>query len=475
MTKPIWQWTAVETARAVRSRQVSALDVTEAHIERLRAANPAINAVVFDLTEEALEAARRADEATARGEEPGALHGVPITIKENVDVKGWPNPNGVPGLASTIAPDDAPLVRNLRGAGAIILGLTNTPEFSMRAFTDNPLHGPTHNPWNAGITCGGSSGGAAAAIAAGIGTIAHGNDIGGSLRWPAHCCGVATIKPTQGRIPAFNPSAAVERPMLASLMSAQGPIARSVADVRLALEVMSRRDPRDPWWVPAPLRGPEPPKPIKVALARIPADMEVAPHVREALRRAADWLDDAGYAVEEAELPDLNGVWRTWADVLSTEMELMQGETMRALGSDAYIRAAEGFRRIANQHGHLDFLHAITRRSTHIRNWMLFLEDHPVILAPTTVRATPAPDADLGGDDAVRDIFWNDLRFISTINLLGLPGAVVPVGLHEGAPVGVQLIAGRYREDLALDAAEAIERRAGMLVERLWARNAQTH
>ena len=178
-----------------------------------------------------------------------------------------------------IAPSDAPVVRNLKKAGAIVLGLTNTPEFSFRGFTDNPLHGLTLNPWDPDITCGGSSGGAGSAVAAGIGTIAHGNDIGGSLRWPAHCNGVVTIKPTQGRIPAFNESAAAERPMLAHLMSAQGPLARSVGDVRPALEVMSQRDPRDPWWVPAPLAGPKPKGPIKVALAKLPDDMDVAPSV----------------------------------------------------------------------------------------------------------------------------------------------------------------------------------------------------
>ena len=187
-----------------------------------------------------------------------------------------------------IAPSDAPVVRNLRKAGAVVLGLTNTPEFSFRGFTDNPLHGLTLNPWDPAITCGGSSGGAGAAGAAGIGTIAHGNDIGGSLRWPAHCNGVATIKPTQGRIPAFNQSATTERPMLAHLMSAQGPLARSVGDLRLALEVMSQRDPRDPWWVPAPPAGPKPKGPVKVALAKLTADMTVDPSVRAALRQAAD-------------------------------------------------------------------------------------------------------------------------------------------------------------------------------------------
>ena len=230
---PVWQWSALETAAAIRSGAISSVEVTEAHIARMRAVNPKLNAVVVDLSDEALKAAKAADQARAKGRELGLLHGVPITIKENVDYEGRPNPNGVPAQMNIIAPSDAPVVRNLRKAGAVVLGLTNTPEFSFRGFTDNPLHGLTLNPWDPEITCGGSSGGAGSAVAAGIGTIAHGNDIGGSLRWPAHCNGIATIKPTQGRVPAFNQSATAERPMLAHLMSAQGPLARSVGDVRL--------------------------------------------------------------------------------------------------------------------------------------------------------------------------------------------------------------------------------------------------
>src|SRR5690349_14419444 len=259
---PVWQWSALQTAAAIRSGAISSVEVVEAHIARMREVNPKLNAVVVDLSEDALKAAKAADNRT-RKTEPGALHGVPITIKENVDYEGRPNPNGVATQMNIIAPSDAPVVRNFKKAGAIVIGLTNTPEFSFRGFTENPLHGLTLNPWDPEITCGGSSGGAGAAVAAGIGTIAHGNDIGGSLRWPAHCNGIATIKPTQGRIPSYSESAAAERPMLASLMSSQGPLARSAADVRLGLEVMSARAPRDPGWVPAPLIGPKPKGPIK--------------------------------------------------------------------------------------------------------------------------------------------------------------------------------------------------------------------
>ena len=458
---PVWQWSAVDTAAAIRSGAVSSVEVTEAHIARMAEVNPKLNAVVVDLSEDALKAARAADKSRNK---TGLLHGVPVTIKENVDYQGRPAQMGI------IAPSDAPVVRNLKNAGAIVLGLTNTPEFSFRGFTDNPLHGLTLNPWDAEITCGGSSGGAGAAVAAGIGTIAHGNDIGGSLRWPAHCNGVVTIKPTQGRIPAYNESAAAERPLLAHLMSSQGPLARSVADVRLALEVMSRRDPRDPWWVPAPLEGDKPRRPIKVALAKIPDDMEVDPAVEAALRQAADHLERSGYRVSEVEVPDISGVWQTWCDIITNEVVVMQEAKMLAVTSEDFHKAWGGMRAKAEMLDLAGWMNATAQRSTHIRAWQLFFEDYPVVLAPTTVKPTPGPRDDTVSAERVREIFFNEIRFISAINVLGLPGAVVPVTVHHNQPIGVQLIAGRYREDLALDAAAAIEKRAGMLVRQLWDR-----
>jgi amidase len=467
---PIWQWSAVDTAALIRSRAVSSVEVTEAHIARMRAVNPNLNAVVVDLSDEALKAAKAADKALTKKGELGLLHGVPITIKENVDYEGRPNPNGVPSQMNIIAPSDAPVVRNLKQAGAIVLGLTNTPEFSFRGFTDNPLHGLTLNPWDPQITCGGSSGGAGSAVAAGIGTIAHGNDIGGSLRWPAHCNGIATIKPTQGRIPAFNESATAERPLLAHLMSSQGPLARSIADVRLGLEVMSQRDPRDPWWVPAPLTGVRPKGPIKVALAKLPDDMDVDPSVPAALRQAADHLERSGYRVSEVEVPDISGVWQAWCDIITNETVMLQEAKMLAVTSEDFHKAWNGMKAKANMLDLGAWMNATAKRSTHIRAWQMFFEDYPVVLTPTSVKPTPGPREDTISAERVREIFWNDIRFISAINVLGLPGAVVPVALHDGKPIGVQLIAGRYREDLALDAAAAIEKRAGMLVRQLWER-----
>jgi len=470
MGKPIWQWSAAETARAIAAREVSAQEVTAAALARKAEANPAINAVVVDLSDEAMAAAEAADRTQAAGEPLGPLHGVPVTVKINVDVAGQANSNGVAAQANLIAPSDSPVAANFRKAGAIVIGLTNTPEFSLRAFTDNPLHGQTWNPWDKAITCGGSSGGAAASIAAGIGAIAHGNDIGGSLRWPAACCGVNTIKPTLGRIPAYNESAPAERPPMAQLMSVQGPIARSVADVQLALRALAQRDVRDPWWVPAPLEGL--PAPKRVALATLPADLDVDPEVIGLVRQAAGHLADAGYDVVEAEVPDVTGTWQLWCDLISTEIATVQREAMVAMGSKPFVGSLDGILHMAQILDLPGYIQGVARRARVLRDWLAFLETCPVILAPVSVQPTPAYDADLRGDAAVARFFRNDLRFVGAISVLGLPVATTPAGLTaKGHPVGVQLIASRYREDLALGAAAAIEARVGALTPRLWTRS----
>ena len=268
MSERLWQKGAVEIAAGIREKRFSCSDVMASVVERIRGLNPKLNAIVIDLADQALQEAAAADRALTQLSEPGPLFGVPVTIKVNIDQEGQATTNGLPALAHLIAPADSPVVRNLRRAGAIIVGRTNTPEVSMRATTVNPLHGRTWNPWHPDVSPGGSSGGAGAAAAAGFGCIHHGNDIGGSLRYPAFANGVATIKPTSGRVPAFNPSASSERGLLSQHTSVQGAIARSVADVRLATRVMAARDARDPLWAPAPFDGEPLEKPIRVAVTR---------------------------------------------------------------------------------------------------------------------------------------------------------------------------------------------------------------
>lgn len=466
---PLWQLSASQAAQAIRDKQFSSEELTLAHLERLAQANPAINAVVQQTTELALEQAKAADSAIAQGGAIGALHGVPITVKQNVDFAGYPNSNGVPALANLIAEEDAPVVANLKSAGAVILGQTNTPEFSMRFVTDNPLHGLTLNPWDKDITCGGSSGGAAAAVAAGIGTIAHGNDIGGSLRWPAHCNGLATIKSTNGRIPAYNATAAAERPFMTQTYSTQGALARTVDDVRLSLEVMAKGDARDPYWVPAQLHYPDDAQPSKVALAKIPDDMECDPATLDKIQQAAQWLSEAGYTVEEVSLPALDRVWELWSLTVFTEMQHTAGESMLAVVSEDFKTVWKNYSAMQSMPDFNGYLAAQAERMQHIRTWSLFLQQYPIILAPVTTARTPGPRADLDVNTGSFHILHKQLRFTTALNTLCLPSATVCAGLIDNKhPVGVQIIAARYREMRCLAAAQVIERKAAIDWQQLW-------
>ena len=299
----LWRLDATETARRVHAKEVSAREVTLSALARLDAVNPRLNAVVQFLPEEALAAADAVDARIARGEDPGMLAGVPVTIKVNTDQVGFATTNGLKIQANAVATEDNPLVSNFRRAGAVIIGRTNTPAFSLRWFTNNDIHGHSYNPRDKGLTPGGSSGGAASATAAGIGAIGHGTDIGGSIRYPAYACGIHGLRPTLGRIPAWNPCLP-ERDIGAQLMAVSGPIARSIRDLRLGLAAMSAADPRDPWFAPAPLEGP--PAPQRAALCVAPDGMKVAPVIVAALRDAAERLRAAGWEVEEmASLPPL--------------------------------------------------------------------------------------------------------------------------------------------------------------------------
>ncbi|MEM0945703.1 MAG: amidase, partial [Pseudomonadota bacterium] len=298
----LWALSATETARMVRGREVSAREVTEAVLARLAEVNPQINAVVQELPEEALATAEKIDATIGAGGDPGPLAGVPVTTKVNVDQKGFATTNGTRLFRDLVATEDNPVVANLRRAGAVIVGRTNTPAFSLRWFCRNSLHGATVNPLNPAITPGGSSGGAGAAVASGIGAIGHGTDIGGSVRYPAYACGIHGLRPTLGRVPAFN-ATLPDRLIGAQLMAVSGPLARTVADVDLGYRAMAMADPRDPWWVPVPHDLGEAPR--RAALAIAPESMPVAVEVASALREAASRLSEAGWQVEEITPPPL--------------------------------------------------------------------------------------------------------------------------------------------------------------------------
>jgi amidase len=467
MSETLWKLDAVDVAAGIRQKKFSCSDVMRSVVDRIRALNPELNAIVMDLTDRALAEAAAADRALASGAAPGPLHGVPVTIKVNVDQEGEATTNGLPAFAKLIAPADAPLVRNLRRAGAIIVGRTNTPEVSMRATTVNPLHGRTVNPWHRDASPGGSSGGAGAACAAGFGPLHHGNDIGGSLRFPAFANGVATVKPTPGRVPAFNPSATAERGITASLTSVQGAICRSVEDVRLATRIMSEGDARDPFWVPAPFDGPRLEPPIRVAVTRDSHGYAMHRGIAALIDRVAGYLSDAGYDVVEAAPPSIMEPARGWFTVLVTEMKGTLGPTVAQHGSDE-IKKIFGWYydigAILDLDGYRDGLADRTRM---MRAWTTFLDRHPLVLTPFLMRPLYPWDYDARGLAETKDLF-DAAVYSFGINYVGLPAGVVPVDLVESLPAGVQLVGRRFREDLILDAMAAVEQRAGRLVDRLW-------
>ncbi|MDO8629861.1 MAG: amidase family protein, partial [Phycisphaerales bacterium] len=228
MDSEIWRWSAEEMAYAIRTRRISSREALTSVLGRVGQVNPRVNAIVDLLADEALATADRADKAVRAREPLGVLHGVPVTVKINVDYAGRATTNGVVAYKELIAKQDSASVANLRKAGAVIFGRTNVPAFSHRYFTDNDLHGRTLNPWSPERTPGGSSGGAAVAVATGMGPIAHGNDRAGSVRVPAHACGIFGLRPSMGRVPDYSPGAAEERGLFSQLTNVQGPLARSI-------------------------------------------------------------------------------------------------------------------------------------------------------------------------------------------------------------------------------------------------------
>jgi amidase len=450
----LWRNTATTLAAMVRDGQVSAREVAADALARLDAVNPAINAVIDHRPEEVLAQAAAIDARRAAGEEIGPLGGVPVTVKVNADQAGFVTSNGLRLQQDLIATYDSPVVANLRRAGAVLLGRTNTPAFSLRWFTSNQLHGVTKNPRDPALTPGGSSGGAAASVAAGIGALAHGTDIGGSIRYPAYACGVHGIRPSLGRVPAWNQTGA-ERGIGPQVMAVAGPIARSIADLRVGLAAMAAADSRDPWHIPMPLEGP--PVAKRVALCLRPNGMAIAPEIETALKQAAALLAQAGWNVEE--LDDTP----SFREATELQVQLWLGD-----GFDAFLATAERegdpealfvlgqFRDLAKSMPADVVSRAMTRRATLTRRFQMFLADYPVLLVPVSGQLPFVQNQDQGSAEQLSAV-WEAQLIQTGLPLMSLPGLVVSTGLVGTAPVGVQLIGQRWREDVLFDAASVIE------------------
>jgi amidase len=459
----LWQLDATDLARLIRTGQASAREAVDSVLARLHKVNPAINAVVRVLEEEARAQAETADAARARGHALPPLHGVPVTTKINVDQAGLPTDNGVVPLKDLIAKEDSPVVANLKHAGAIIVGRTNAPAFSMRIFTDNALHGCTLNTRDSSVTPGGSSGGAGASIAAGIGAIAHGNDIGGSVRIPAYCNGVIGLRTGFARIPSFNPTAvAAGRPIGAVLMAVQGPHTRTVRDARLALEVMARGDRRDWRWNDVPMRGPQPARPIKVAIVpEVPGGRNHPAQVA-AVRQAGKHLQAAGYVVDEVMPPDIERGVELWHQIIVTELSGGMWPTMQKMGDPDAIASMKGLLDLHKPVDLATYIAALTERESLLFRWMAFFQQWPLVILPTLADLPPKQRADVTPDGAKQVL--EAMRPALLAPLLGLPGLAVPVGSHGKLRTGVQIMSMRNREDLCLDAGEVIEAAEGVVV-----------
>ncbi|VWB94869.1 amidase [Burkholderia lata] len=452
----LWQLPATELAKRVRHREVSAREVADAVLDRLDAVNPAINAVIEHRPDEVRRQADEVDRAIARGDDPGPLAGVPVTVKINVDQAGFATTNGTRLQEQLIAHADSPVVGNIRKAGGVLLGRTNSPTFALRWFTSNLVHGHTRNPRNPSLTPGGSSGGAAAAVAAGIGPLAVGTDIGGSVRYPAYACGVHGIRPSLGRVPAFNASSP-ERAIGAQLMSTAGPIARTIDDLSLALRAFAAPDPRDPWHVAVPFDGHEVPK--RAALCVRPGGLQVVPEVEAALRDAARRLIDAGWTVDEIDdTPPMR-------EAALLQEQLWLGDGFDALtnavlkdgdpGAAAVVEAVRG--KVRDLPADV-ISRALVRRTTLTRQWRLFLDDYAVVLLPVSSELPFPDDLDRQGQDGF-DRVWEAQLTLRALPAMGLPGLAVTTSLVNGVPVGVQVVAAHHREDLCLLAGRDIEAR----------------
>ena len=438
---------ATQLATAIRTKQVSSLEVVNACLERIEMVNSSLNAVVQLAAESARAQARQADEALARGDLHGLLHGVPMTIKDSLDTAGIISTGGTTGRAAFIPAEDATVVARLRAAGAILLGKTNTPEFTMSFETDNLIYGRTSNPYDLTRTAGGSSGGAAAIIAAGGVPFDIGSDYGGSIRLPAHCCGIAGIKPTSGRVPRTGHIL----PFGGLLDSFQqlGPLARRVEDLWLILPLIAGPDWIDPAIVPMPLGDPTEVelKKLRVAFYTDNGIVSPTPETIATVRQAAAALADSVLLVEEVRPA---GIEQSYD--LMTGLNMVDGSA----GIKRLLRQAGTTRHTfkgLNERNPLSPAQAdmlVTWWYAFRSTLLSFFKNYDVILCP--VNARPALPHGLTKRN------WPAFSYTMTYNLTGWPGAVVRAGTSpEGLPIGVQIVAQPWREDVALAVAAYLE------------------
>jgi len=449
---------AAAAARGLRAREFSSTELVHALLDRIDEVDPRVRAMREVLAEEALRAAADADRRLAEGAPTGPLDGVPFTVKDNIDVAGSATTQGVRAFAGAIAPVDAPAVAHLRRAGGIPLARTNMPDFALRWHTDSQIAGPTLNPWDPALTPGGSSGGEAVALATGMTPLGVGNDLGGSLRWPAQCNGIASLRPTLGRIPHALSLEPTAKPLSLQFIEVQGPLARRVEDLRLAFGLMCAPDTRDPWHVALPAdHVPTTPRRVRVA-DDLPG---LDPPVRAAVARAATALEEQGYEIADASGPSLQAAAALWPHIMSADGRRLWPEVAPLASAEAG-RFMDAVLALTDPQDLDTMGRVFTERQRLGRSWSEHQAHTPLVIAPIATRVPFRAGDDLDGVPAARRII-ESLCPTLAVNVLGLPSVAVPVGVIDGLPQAVQVIGPRFGEALCLDAAEAIERAAARM------------
>lgn len=455
---------AVSMAEQIRRKKLSPVELVEAHLSRIEQLNPKLNAFVQVDGERARHAAQAAESAVTRGEKLDALHGVPISIKSSIDVAGLRCEAGTKLRAGYVAAQDAPLVARLRAAGAIVLGVTNTPELLMAWETDNLLYGRTNNPWDVTRTPGGSSGGEAAAIASGCSAGGVGSDGGGSIRVPAHFSGICGLKPTPGRIPATGHFPASVGPF--ALLGVVGPMARTVADLKVLFEVMQGPDDGDPSAAPVPVHWPAAGelKKLRVGYFEDDGRTPVTAETRTAVRSAAQALEHAGFQVSQFRPEGLELAQQLWWKLFGVAGGMLLGPMMRGHEGELSPILQEFTGRVAAGKSHTGQTLLDTWIERDVLRMQIFaqMREFPVLLCP--VAAVPAfrhgeRRWTIEGQTVKYLDAWS---YCEWFNLLGMPGAAVPLGRSaEGLPIGVQIVGLPWQEEVVLSVAAELEAQRG--------------
>ena len=455
---------ALAMAEAVCRKEISPVELVEAHLARIEKLNPRLNAFVQVGAERARSAARAAESAIQRGAGQGSLNGVPISIKSSIDVAGLRCEAGTRLRAGYVAADDAPLVSRLRAAGAIILGVTNTPELLMAWETDNLLYGRTNNPWDLSRTAGGSSGGEAAAIAACCSAGGVGSDGGGSIRIPAHFSGICGLKPTPGRVPATGHFPNSVGPF--SLLGVVGPMARTVGDVQALFEVMQGPDEGDPCAAPVPLRKPSVEELRKIRIGYFEDDdrTPVLSEVRAAVRDAALHLERAGFTVVPFRPDGLEQARQLWWKIFGIAGAMLLGPMVAGHEDEIspILKEFSGWTGAEPPHTADSLLDTWVQRDVVRMQVSSQMKEMPILLCP--VAAIPAfRHGERNWTIDGRTVKYLDAwSYSEWFNLLGMPGAVVPVASSaEGLPIGVQIVGQPWQEEVVLAVAAALECECG--------------